>query len=136
VSSGAVLVSHDRNALEDPARLRTTRLITADPSPANRVLPSGRPASNRVLVCIWLRLRLTLVVPSPEVQHTLDLGAPEPVLLHKVCHPSIHSSAVCASFTGMAYPSGERQWKTRNSLWSSCLFLISSRCSCQSARRG
>lgn len=43
-SSGAVLVSHDRRALEDPARLRSTRLITGEPSPAKRALPAGRTA--------------------------------------------------------------------------------------------
>ncbi|HYF38927.1 MAG TPA: M23 family metallopeptidase [Gemmatimonadales bacterium] len=43
-NSGAVLASYDRKALEDPARLRTTRFITSKASPGNRVLPAGRTA--------------------------------------------------------------------------------------------
>ena len=49
-SSGAVLASFDRKALEDPARLRITQWIASEPSPANRVLPAGRTALFYVVV--------------------------------------------------------------------------------------
>ena len=81
-SSGGVLASFDREALEDPARLRITKWITSEASPKNRALPAGRTAILYVIVPVAagstapkaVRHRFTFE-PVETLQMVLDDGS-------------------------------------------------------------